>query len=100
TESWEQGLDMSTPTEVPTARVLNIGLMNAYADALDRRDWELLAGLFTEDAAFLAQHVTPGGNRSAESILALEGRQSIVGVIGPIIEGLSATHHMMSNYVV
>jgi hypothetical protein len=89
---------MSSPPDPATVRDLNIDLMNRYADALDRRDWEAFAGLFTEDASFVAQYVTPG--EPVEPLLSLGSRNTIVGVIGPIIEGLSATHHMMSNHVV
>ncbi|MCB2059642.1 MAG: nuclear transport factor 2 family protein [Novosphingobium sp.] len=80
-------------------RQANIDLMNRYAHALDMRDWDLLASLFTEDAEFYArqylENAVPG-----EDFLAQQGRETIVSSIRAIWDGLSATHHMLSNYVV
>ena len=81
------------------ARQANIDLMNRYAHALDVRDWDLFASLFTEDAKFHArqylENAVPG-----EDFLVQSGRDTIVSSIRTIWEGLSATHHMLSNYVV
>ena len=80
-------------------RQANIDLMNRYAHALDVRDWEMFASLFTEDAEFRARQyledAVPG-----EDFLVQSGRETIVSSIRTIWDGLSATHHMLSNYVV
>lgn len=85
--------------QAPEPRQANIDLMNAYAHALDTRDWELFAALFTEDAAFHArqygENAVPG-----EDFLVQQGRETIVSSIRAIWDGLSATHHMLSNHLV
>ena len=82
-----------------SARQANIDLMNRYAHALDTRDWPLFEALFTEDAEFRArqylENAVPG-----EDFLQQLGRETIVSAIRTIWDGLSATHHMLSNYVV
>jgi hypothetical protein len=83
----------------PDPRQANVDLMNRYAHALDTRDWALLASLFTEDAGLHArewgENAVPG-----EFTVHMEGREGIVGVLKAIWDGLSRTHHMLSNYVV
>ena len=83
----------------PTAHQANIDLMNRYAHALDVRDWDLFDSLFTDDAEFYArqylENAVPG-----EDFISLAGREAIASSIRTIWDGLSATHHMLSNYVV
>lgn len=87
------------PKPAADPRQSNIDLMNRYAHALDVRDWTMFSALFTEDAEFRArQHLenaVPG-----EDFLSLAGRDAIVSSIRTIWDGLSATHHMLSNHVV
>ncbi|MBW8753315.1 MAG: nuclear transport factor 2 family protein [Sphingomonadales bacterium] len=77
----------------------HIDLMNRYAHALDVRDWDLLASLFTEDAGFRARMILEGGEPDADNT-AVDGRDALVATLRTIWDGLSATHHMLSNYVV
>jgi len=77
----------------------HIDLMNRYAHALDVRDWGLLASLFTEDASFRARVILEGGIPDADNT-AVDGRDALVATLQAIWDGLSATHHMLSNYVV
>jgi 3-phenylpropionate/cinnamic acid dioxygenase small subunit len=77
----------------------HVDLMNRYAHALDVRDWDLLASLFTEDAGFRARVILEGGVPDADNT-AVDGRDALVAMLRTIWDGLSATHHMLSNYVV
>lgn len=77
----------------------HIDLMNRYAHALDVRDWDLLASLFTEDAGFRARVILEGGVPDADNT-AVDGRDALVATLRTIWDGLSATHHMLSNYLV
>jgi len=77
----------------------HIDLMNRYAHALDLRDWDLLASLFTEDAGFRARVILEGGVPDADNT-AVDGRDALVATLRAIWDGLSATHHMLSNYAV
>ncbi|MBV1687553.1 nuclear transport factor 2 family protein [Novosphingobium sp. G106] len=77
----------------------HIDLMNRYAHALDVRDWGLLASLFTVDAAFRARVILEGGVPDADNT-AVDGRDALVATLQAIWDGLSATHHMLSNHVV
>lgn len=77
----------------------HIDLMNRYAHALDVRDWDLLASLFTQDAGFRARVILDGGVPDADNT-AVDGRDALVATLQAIWDGLSATHHMLSNYVV
>jgi 3-phenylpropionate/cinnamic acid dioxygenase small subunit len=76
----------------------HIDLMNRYAHALDVRDWDLLASLFTEDCTFRAREIRQGVAEPDNT--AMDGRDMLVGTLSGIWDGLSATHHMLSNYVV
>lgn len=76
----------------------HIDLMNRYAHALDVRDWDLLTSLFTEDASFRARMIV-GGVAEPDNT-AMDGRENLVTTLRTIWAGLSATHHMLSNYVV
>lgn len=76
----------------------HIDLMNRYAHALDVRDWDLLASLFTEDCTFRAREIREGVAEADNT--AMDGRDMLVGTLRAIWDGLSATHHMLSNYVV
>ena len=77
----------------------NIDLMNAYAHALDTRDWDLFAALFTEDTSFAmrewAENAVP-----KDWSFEIEGRDALLAMLQNTWDGLSATHHMLSNYVV
>lgn len=80
-------------------REAHIDMMNRYAHALDTRDWMLFASLFTEDTEFAArqwgENAVPG-----EDFMSVTGRDALTATLQKIWEGLSATHHMLSNYVV
>ena len=76
----------------------HVDLMNRYAHALDVRDWDLLASLFTADAVFRAREWREGVPQ--EDATAMDGRDTIVATLQTIWNGLSATHHLLSNYVV
>jgi hypothetical protein len=76
----------------------HIDLMNRYAHALDLRDWDLLASLFTADASFRARELHEGVPQPDNT--RMDGREMIVTTLKAIWDGLSATHHMLSNYVV
>jgi hypothetical protein len=76
----------------------HIDLMNQYAHALDVRDWDLLASLFTADASFRAREIRAGVAQPDNT--AMDGRDAILSTLRMIWDGLSATHHMLSNYVV
>jgi uncharacterized protein (TIGR02246 family) len=83
----------------PDPRQANVDLMNCYAHALDTRDWDLLASVFTEDAQFYAREW--GENAQAgEFTIHMDGRPGILGSLQYIWSGLSRTHHLLSNYVV
>jgi len=75
----------------------HVDLMNDFAHALDIRDWELLSSLYVDDAEFYArqylENAIPG-----EDFMKIEGREAIVTTLREIWDGLSATHHMLSNY--
>ncbi len=77
----------------------NVDLMNTYAHALDTRDWNLFESLFTEDTEFAArqfeENAVPG-----PFFQDMKGRDQLVAFIRTVWDGLSATHHMLSNYVV
>ena len=88
------------PSENSTdARLAHVDLMNRYAHAMDTRDWSLFASLFAEDCMFTAQHGLAKNEPDTE-IMTLTGRDTMVAQLAAIIESLSATHHMLSNYVV
>jgi hypothetical protein len=72
-------------------------LIHRYCHALDTRDWDLLASLFTKDAVFVARMVTAGkpGPDDAHVV----GRGAIVAKISHIWELLGSTHHMVSNHM-
>lgn len=80
-------------------RQANVDLMNRYAHALDVRDWPLFESLFTADAEFAmrewAENAVP-----RDWSFEITGRGALVGMIRGIWDGLSATHHMLSNYMV
>ncbi|KHK93169.1 nuclear transport factor 2 family protein [Novosphingobium malaysiense] len=78
----------------------NVDLMNRFAHALDSRDWDLLASLYTEDARFHARQYLENAVRPEEDFMVMAGRETILSTLQEIWRGLSATHHMLSNYVV
>jgi 3-phenylpropionate/cinnamic acid dioxygenase small subunit len=91
---------MSTTLEdLAVVRQAHIDLLNRYAHALDGRNWEALADLFTQDASFsFARSLGFGAGETDEALI--EGREQLVGMIRGSIESLSATHHLLSNHVV
>jgi hypothetical protein len=85
-----------TATDV---RQAHIDLMNRYAHALDVCDWALLESLFTEDCSLRAR-VLVDRKAPARDDTVMEGREALIGGLKHIFAGLSATHHMLGNYVV
>lgn len=77
----------------------NIDLMNRYAHALDTRDWELFATLFTEDTEFAARQWEEGAVPGPD-FMNVKGCRELTETLQKTWEGLSATHHLLSNYVV
>jgi len=77
----------------------NIDLMNAYSHALDTRDWVLFASLFTENTEFAARQYEENAVPGRDFML-VKGRDALTATLQQTWEGLSATHHMLSNYVV
>lgn len=77
----------------------NIDIMNQYAHALDTRDWDLFATLFAEDTVFAArlwgENAVPGPD-----FMNVKGCRELTQTLQKTWEGLSATHHFLSNYVV
>lgn len=86
-------------TEAREVHQANVDLMNAYAHALDTRDWTLFASLFTPDTSFAmrewVENAVPG-----EWAFEIKGRDDLIANLKGIWDGLTATHHMLSNYVV
>ncbi|MGW0662976.1 nuclear transport factor 2 family protein [Streptodolium elevatio] len=62
-------------------------LANAYADALDRRDWAALDDVLTEDVAadYNGQHV-------------INGRRTVVGMIRGYLDACGPTQHLLGNH--
>jgi len=77
----------------------NVDLMNAYAHALDTRDWDLFASLFTEDTSFAMREWGENAEPKDWSF-EVAGRETLVAMIKGMWDGLSATHLFLSNYVV
>ncbi|MDG2002247.1 MAG: nuclear transport factor 2 family protein [Novosphingobium sp.] len=77
----------------------NIDLMNAYAHALDTRDWTLFASLFTEDTEFAARQYEENSVPGPD-FMKVKGCAKLTATLQATWDGLSATHHMLSNYVV
>ena len=77
----------------------NVDLMNQYAHALDTRDWVLFASLFTKDCEFAArsweENAVPG-----PWFMEVRTRDELTATLQATWDGLSATHHFLSNYVV
>jgi 3-phenylpropionate/cinnamic acid dioxygenase small subunit len=97
-DSGTDGLDRTQALARFETRQAHIDLMNRYAHALDMRDWDLLASLFTADAGFRARVIREGVPEPDNTVM--DGRDTIVSTLQAIWDGLSATHHMLSNYVV
>ncbi|TAK98269.1 MAG: nuclear transport factor 2 family protein [Rhodospirillaceae bacterium] len=66
-----------------------VATFNRFASAMDRKDWESYAALFTEDATVNFTEQFP---RS--------GRSNILKFVRNALEACGATHHMLSNYSV
>jgi hypothetical protein len=77
----------------------NIDLMNTYAHALDTRDWALFAAMFTDDTSFAMREWADNAVPKVWSF-EITGREALVAPIKGMWDGLSATHHFLSNYVV
>jgi 3-phenylpropionate/cinnamic acid dioxygenase small subunit len=71
-------------------RAAILDVVIAYATALDTRDWEALAGLFTGDSRWEYR-------ASGEQV---HGPEAIVARIRPALEHLDATQHSNSNHVI
>ena len=78
----------------------NIDLINRFAHALDTRNWQLLSSLYTNYAEFYGRQYLENAVRPDEDFLKICGRDAIVSTLQAIWRGLSATHHMFSNYIV
>ena len=90
---------MSTPQSAADVRQANIDLMHRYAHALDVRDWALFETLFTADSSFAMRE---WGENAVPRDWSFEvtGRDALIAMLRGIWDGLSATHHMLSNHVV
>ncbi len=102
TLDWRSPASLFPPTGGPPFKAphqANVDLMNAYAHALDMRDWALFESLFTRDTSFAMRE---WGENAApkEWAFELQGRDALIANIKGIWDGLSATHHLLSNYVV
>lgn len=96
---------MSTDFEAQIiAREAHIDLFNRFGFALDQRNWTAFAALFTEDAGFTTTvghgFDDNGALNPGEVLVNARGRDDVVATIASFIESVSATHHLMSNYVV
>jgi hypothetical protein len=60
---------------------------NAYADALDFKDWARLEGLFTPDVKsdWFGQYQ-------------VSGREQVIGFISDLVGKVGRTHHMITNF--
>jgi 3-phenylpropionate/cinnamic acid dioxygenase small subunit len=68
-----------------------IAVLNDYARALDTRDWELLASLFTLDA--LVDYTAEGGPLC-------RGPDAVVADCQADFDGLEATQHLIGNVTI
>lgn len=76
-----------TPQEL-SDRLEIVDLLHRYAAGLDRRDWELLASVFTEDGVADYSSLELGVN---------EGPDTIVELCRGALGGLDATQHIITN---
>lgn len=81
---------MSQQVQALTDRSAILDAVVAYATAVDVRDWEKLAALFTDDARW---EYSATGER-------VEGPRAIVARISGGIERLDTTQHVNSNHVI
>jgi 3-phenylpropionate/cinnamic acid dioxygenase small subunit len=89
----------ATFEDLTVVRQAHVDLFNFYAHALDGRNWDALADLFTPDASFsFARSLGFGAGETDKALI--EGRDQLVAMIRGSIESLSATHHLLSNHVV
>jgi hypothetical protein len=88
-----------TADSVAGARQDHLDLVNRYCHALDSRDWDLLASLFTEDVHFAARQLLKGGCPGPDDVN-LDGRESMIAMLRAIWDHLSMTHHMVTNHVI
>jgi hypothetical protein len=91
-------MTMDTATQ-GDARQAHVDLFNNYAHALDTCDWDLLAGLFTEDITFHARVLADRKPAGDDEVLG-GSRDAVVSTLQAIFRGLSATHHMLGNHAV
>jgi hypothetical protein len=89
---------MTTAEDDP--RQAHIDMMIRYAHALDTVDWALLETLFTEDASLRARVLVDRKPPPPSEEYVTEGREALIGGLKHIFAGLSATHHLLGNYVV
>jgi ketosteroid isomerase-like protein len=102
TLDWRSPASLFPPLEGPPGKgphQANVDLMNAYAHALDTRDWDLFASLFTADTEFAMREWADNAVPKDWSF-EIKGRDALTGMLQNTWDGLSATHHMLSNYVV
>ncbi|GAA3089045.1 nuclear transport factor 2 family protein [Streptosporangium carneum] len=98
----ETGAEAGMKSGAETARQIReladraavLDLVNAYATALDTRDWEALGGLFTEDARW------EYGGSNGSGGYARSGPEAIVALMRASLEPLDATQHLNGNNVV
>ena len=86
-------------TTLDSARQSNIDLLHRYAHAVHKRDWPLLASLFTPDAIFSAKQTFGFGGRE-EPAFTVKGPDKIVEATAQPITSLSETHVLISNHLV
>jgi SnoaL-like protein len=68
-------------------RIQVLDVMNRYAEACDRRDWDLFERVFADDAT-----VDYGGT------VQLSGRDAIVAMIRSMLGGCGPTQHLLGNH--
>ena len=78
------------PTDPLADRLAIVDTVIAYATAIDTRDWDMFAALFTPDAVW---EYRAGGERHT-------GPDKIADRVRPTIDQLDATQHLLTNHVV
>jgi 3-phenylpropionate/cinnamic acid dioxygenase small subunit len=82
---------MAEPLAVLVDERAIAGILHDYARALDTRDWDLLAALFTADAVV---------DYSGEGGPVCQGPAAVVADCQADFAGLDATHHLIGNVAV
>lgn len=70
-----------------------VGLVSAYAAAVDGRDWEALGTLFVDEAVL----VTPDPPRSLAPVVESHGREAILATIGAVASFACTLHHLTGS---